>query len=430
MKKAKRIAAALLACALLSGCGGGNTAEAGKTEAGKETAAVSEKETTTAASETEETAAPSQPVVSDNEFIREVEELLAAITPLEPYVSIRPEEVPENAESDFEFQVSDPYTFITGYKGSSTQVKIPANLGGGKVLSIDKDAFRKNEAITWLYLPDTVKSIDKSSFSKCTALQEVYIAGVDSIDAKAFEDCTALRRVEIGGCKEINARTTDPSGAGAFCGCTSLEEVVFPVDLENMGVGAFEECIRLKEADLSGTKLPYLSQNAFLRCYSLESISLPETMAYINGNACLEAYSLKNLQFAEGSTFFIEDSMVYGYQDGNGPNPDNLECVMCLMGARASEIHIKDGTKTLSFKGIAQNPFVKVITVPDSVTRLEGHAFFDVDNLERLELGSGLTYMDQYALFSRNKKYLTVTHQGETYEGIEAIDAFCETLNQ
>ena len=64
------------------------------------------------------------------------------------------------------------------------------------------------------------------------------------------------------------------------------------------------------------------------------------------------------------------------------------------------------------------------------MTRLEGHAFFDVDNLERLELGSGLTYMDQYALFSRNKKYLTVTHQGETYEGIEAIDAFCETLNQ
>ena len=60
MKKAKRIAAALLACALLSGCGGGNTAEAGKTEAGKETAAVSEKEATTAASETEETAAPSQ----------------------------------------------------------------------------------------------------------------------------------------------------------------------------------------------------------------------------------------------------------------------------------------------------------------------------------------------------------------------------------
>lgn len=444
-ERKKRImwaAAAVLAGILLTGCGQNASQETGETssstaangagETGSSTAANGSGESgdEAAVSETagSDTASASESVDSDNEYIKEVEEILAGIEPLEPYTSIRPEDVPENPESDFIYESAGDYVYITGYQGSSTQVKIPANLGGGTRLIIKGEAFAENTSITWLYLPNTVGDIGDDTFKGCTALQEVYIAGTGSIGNCAFKDCTALRRAEIQSCTELGGSSSSPSGAGVFCGCTSLEEVVFPSDLEVMKTGTFEECVRLKEADLSNTSLIYLAQNAFLDCYSLERISLPVSLQYISGNACLKAYSLTDIQIPEGSTYFVEDNILYGYQDENGANPDHLECVMCLMGAKAEEIRIKDGTKTLTFKGIALDPYIRTVIIPDSVERLDDSALYWLSNMERLELGSGLTYIADSAVLIKEDQ--TILYQGETYQGSEGYEAVCQKINQ
>ena len=88
-----------------------------------------------------------------------------------------PESVPESAEGDFIYEdYGDSRIYITGYQGPGGQVKIPAHLGGAETMAIMKDAFKTNETITYIYIPETVTRIEEYSFRDCTGLEEAYIA--------------------------------------------------------------------------------------------------------------------------------------------------------------------------------------------------------------------------------------------------------------
>lgn len=79
---------------------------------------------------------------------------------------------------------------VNGYGGNATELVIPSEINGTRVVGIGEAAF-KDSGITKLTLPDTVTDIDWFAFSNCKSLREIYIpSSVTFIGHGAFDGCS------------------------------------------------------------------------------------------------------------------------------------------------------------------------------------------------------------------------------------------------
>jgi hypothetical protein len=93
------------------------------------------------------------------------------------------------------------------------------------------------------------------------------------IKDNAFEGCRQLTIADLGkGVEEIGVR--------AFCGCTSLREIVIPPAIRVIGGGAFAGCSELTIVVL-GKGLEEIGVNAFTWCTSLREIVIPPAVRKI-----------------------------------------------------------------------------------------------------------------------------------------------------
>jgi hypothetical protein len=107
-------------------------------------------------------------------------------------------------------------TVLTKYKGTATEVIIPANLG---ITEIGEKAFVYNENITSVVIP----------------------AGVVTIGSHAFYHCRSLTSIKIpDGVTVIDMYT--------FSGCSSLKEIVIPDSVKTMEYAALTDCDELDRA--------------------------------------------------------------------------------------------------------------------------------------------------------------------------------------
>ena len=120
---------------------------------------------------------------------------------------------------------------ITGYKGSSTVLNIPAKIGNAAVTEIGdwalsphapriKDPSREfRKTITKIILPEGLKKIGESAFCDLISLESVNIpTTVRSIGEYAFRDCNSLKTVIVpDGVSDIDANAFSiQSGTGAL----------------------------------------------------------------------------------------------------------------------------------------------------------------------------------------------------------------------
>ena len=111
---------------------------------------------------------------------------------------------------------------ITGYTGTEGVVTIPNEIDGYKVTQIAKEAFKENEIITSVTIPDSVTIINDSAFYSCTKLESVTMGNsVKELGSYAFSNCTKLSSVKLS-----SVLTTVNSAA--FYKCTALESISLP----------------------------------------------------------------------------------------------------------------------------------------------------------------------------------------------------------
>lgn len=136
----------------------------------------------------------------------------------------------------------DGTLIITSYKGKSTVLVVPAEIGGAKVTEIDDWAlsphasrikepareFRKT--ITKITLPEGLKKIGESAFRDLVSLESVNIPKtVRSIGEDAFSDCVSLKTVIVPkGVRDIGDNAFSVQSAGF----SALEYVELPSTLK------------------------------------------------------------------------------------------------------------------------------------------------------------------------------------------------------
>ena len=63
-------------------------------------------------------------------------------------------------ETDWEYNIENNTSIITGYTGSAEVVEVPEKLGGKTVVKIAEESVANNEDILAVYIPDGVEAIE------------------------------------------------------------------------------------------------------------------------------------------------------------------------------------------------------------------------------------------------------------------------------
>ena len=389
-EKGKRTAAAaalafVLAAGSIAGCGGSGGLEEAVQAVGEAVGGQGE--------DSQETA---QGEAAQGEDAQAEGEAAETAPQLPEYAPVNPESVPESAEGDFIYEdYGDSRIYITGYQGPGGQVKIPAHLGGAETMAIMKDAFKTNETITYIYIPETVTRIEEYSFRDCTGLEEAYIAAdALAIEKSTFRGCTALRRVVLAGSVSTIEGEMD---SGAFQGCTSLTEVVCPDTLNNhIQTNAFYGCTALETVDLSNTQLQGIGQLAFGYCTNLKTVKLPGTAQWVQCNSFMATPNLQEFDVGEGNTALeVQDGVVYTIDFCGSESPNTA--LFGLEGAMSEDLVIREGTERVTDHAFQHNQKVRTVTLPDSVTSIGSNAFSDCQKLAQVNFGNGVELIEQRA---------------------------------
>lgn len=133
-----------------------------------------------------------------------------------------------------------------------------------------------------------------------------------------------------------------------------------------------------------GTK--YVSGYAFMDCFNLVSITLPESLAYIDESAFIGCRFLKTITFSSNVNlsggYFMEETLWYKNQpDGivyAGANAIGFNGKM----PQKTEIVIKEGTKYITFRAFASQKNLEKVTLPQSIVKIGFEAFQYCENLK------------------------------------------------
>ena len=190
----------------------------------------------------------------------------------------------------------DGYT-VTTFRGDATRIVVPENFRGVPVTGVGMFAFASNDKITYVKLPESLKTIGERAFYYCIALERVDMPEeAETIEASAFDSCTSLKELKLpAGITEIPVRLAVgnkysyievPEGVtviGEYAFASEITDIVLPASLEKIDyVGIWKPLERIyyrgdrgtwEEVDISdreynGFSAASVAKNAEIYFYS------------------------------------------------------------------------------------------------------------------------------------------------------------------
>ena len=266
---------------------------------------------------------------------------------------------------DFEYILENDYTCtITKYNGHAANVTIPSTIYGNKVTRIRYSSFEENNNLMSVTIPNTVKEIGDSAFADCYSLSTVTFSN-------------SLKSI----------------GDGAFKK-TNLKKVTIPNSVTEIGVYAFSGCENLSSLTLSN-KLDRIDEYCFENCTSLTSVTLPNSVTEIGGYVFDRCSSLKTASIGSGlkycytqgdSRFIFSDCIALesitvsssnnNYSSANGIMYDKkkTEILVYPQGKKDTSYTVPSTINNLYRMSTNNNPYLKTITIPSSVTDISDNA--------------------------------------------------------
>ncbi len=218
-------------------------------------------------------------------------------------------------ESDFTFSLSNGKASITKYVGDGGNIIIPKTLGGGEVSKIEKDAFYNSKALTGVEIPATVEEVGERAFMGCSGLTSIRIPKTvtkwgysvfsgTNVKTATFEEGFTVIPSVLSGCSTLEDIIL-PSGVKeigneAFSYCSNLKDIPWPKDIKRIGRDAFSSCKALTGIEIPSS-VEEIGERAFMGCSGLISIRIPKTVTKW-GYSVFSGTNIKTATFEEGFT--------------------------------------------------------------------------------------------------------------------------------
>ena len=249
---------------------------------------------------------------------------------------------------------------------------------GDSIRSIGSHAFYSCLGLTSLVIGNSVTTIGANAFTLCRNIESVVITNaVTDIGYSAFNTCDSLRHVSFG-----NSVTN--IGSYAFACCGNLDSIVIPNTGCHINSYAFHQCSGLTYLDLDGVS--YIGHCAFYDCDALTSVTIPSSVDTIYGSIFMSCNNLTTVYYNAPNCYVYTNYSTY--RPFYGCN--NIDTV--IVGNNVQVI-------PSSFFSLMK---LSLLTIGNSVTRIESEAFRSCDSLRSLTIPNSVPYIGQYAFANCN----------------------------
>lgn len=210
---------------------------------------------------------------------------------------------------------------------------------------------------------------------------------VTSVGNFAFIGCSNLAELNLG-------RSVTAINTSSFNGCSSLEKVELPEGLTTLGSYAFTNCSGLSEITFNGNTAPTIAGTAF---------NTVKAKAVHAGN---DSWSAFNKAGFGGAIYWTDDPE----EEVIGGNCGNQAAWILVDGTLT--IYGQNGTKGYAKKtDVPWHEYrdqITKIVVEDGITSLGNYSFMECENVTEVQLGNTLRFIGVNA-FSTLKSLKTIT---------------------
>ncbi len=218
-------------------------------------------------------------------------------------------------------------------------------------------------------ISDGVESIGVNAFKDCVFTSIIIPDTVNTIEASSFENCTKLSTLKLSESLGTIARS-------AFKECTALENVSFFNHLNSIGDSAFQGCIKIASLILPDS-IETLGDHAFKDCKGLKSLSVPANLNCVGNN---EAPIFSGCSNIEKITFTgTENWYKYGPTESQDSFYGYAPWQLCR--STLSVVVISEGVTSIgdeAFRGCSK---ITDIAIPSTIGLIGKHVFWDCTHL-------------------------------------------------
>ena len=337
-------------------------------------------------------------------------------------------------------------------------------LGNG-LAEIGKYAFAEciNMSSIGIDITSNLQYISDYTFLNCRAMTSFMLpSGVTTIYDHAFDGCTRLGDAERGGILDIAGLEENVNvnleklGYSVFRGCTGLDEIILPESISSaaniVNLNNFEECTSLKHivaqsanttfGDEGSTEFTIADfKNTVDPTFYFEASGTSATHNFTQDNAIAFKYADKDCY----EIIIIEEAVGGGDAKLTYQVNSNNELLYFNMTDEVEEVDIPVaigpyGISAINSGSFSGNCFLKKITIPATVSRINDGAFMGCHNLEHVifsnaeaiihigEDAFATQVVDLHASACSNKDFLTtnlspkLTFTGTAKKGIVPFD--------
>ena len=166
----------------------------------------------------------------------------------------------------------------------------------------------------------------------------------------------------------------------AFFGCTNLKKIVIPPTVKELGVCAISCCYSLKDLTIPHGVTTIKGQ-AFMYNNTMRSITIPSTVKKIGDGVFNYCNNLKNVRISHGnSSYEVKGKLLI---------EKKTKRIVSSFGTINGEYTIPHGVKEIASVAFQGQNGMTVLTIPNTVRKIEDMAFVNCDNLTcKVALGS------------------------------------------
>ncbi len=322
---------------------------------------------------------------------------------------------------------------------------------GSGVTSVGNYAFRNCSLLQKIELPEATTTLGNGAFAYCTRLNAAKIPGVRSIPGAAdgygpghsafkgygaFFECDKLRTLQLG-------TNLTYIGRGAFYNCNELYDLVIPDSVTHIDNYAFAECDKLHSLTLGigmvgvgyrafyndvqletlvfrGTRMDYLSAQAFWNCQNLRSPTFPEGLNWIGESCFYNCDSISSIILPDSVTVCTNGAFAYcsglktvklgsglTHIAGGGdysPGHSAFDGHGVFFGCTAlTNVSFSETLKSIgngAFYGCSALP---AVAIPGKVTSIGSYAFAACGLLQDVVVGDNVRLIKHHAFYGDTK---------------------------
>ncbi len=378
----------------------------------------------------------------------------AAASPEQMIVQAAEEDIVDPVGDDlrygnYQYQVQqDGTVMITKYyDDGTTSIVIPSEIDGKKVTSMGESAFFECENLTNIVIPNSVKCIEKNAFSGCYSLTGITIPdSVTTIGNSAFSRCYKLEDIQISDATydigwEAFSATAWLSAAFdnddpyiilnhvliEVKGDKSITNFTIPDSVTSIAGAAFRGFNNLTTVTIPDS-VKYIGDYAFNQCTSLTNVTIPDSVIGIGEFAFYSCDNLTNITIP-ASVMQIGDAAFYGttWLDNEAKkSPFVVINNILIDGSTASgNVNIPNTVTYIAGHAFYENKNITSVTIPSTVTQIGAYAFNECGNLKSVTIPTSVTKIGAYAFSSSGLESVTIP------ASVTAVDeyAFSECPN-